>query len=154
MSMQVPDDEDVPEQIEEQVSDPADVNDSLKELQFGHVANGSGGQDRTVVDTMDNWFPGEDEWSGKTTLQNMDQAVAFGVVSEMAEHFDWMKDCGYGDDELDTLLRDLKMLFTSVQGEARKDHVDVLRGLMESNRVERDTVGKLMSGFSAGDDDE
>lgn len=97
---------------------------------------------------IEKWFPDEEDWQGKTKIQSH-QASALAILRNLDEAF--------MDGEFNEVMPfligaidDYEKYLTSIEGESRKEHVDILRTLFGGPQTdETESRSALMSAFAA-----
>ncbi len=102
-----------------------------------------GGKQKESLRFIEKWFPGEDEWQGKTKIQSH-QAHALAVMRNLDTAFPEL------EESIMNFIRgtfdDYEKYLTSIEGEARKEHVDILRTLFGGAQVdEAESRSEMMS---------
>lgn len=117
---------------------------SDEHLLGAYGAEGNGDEDK--LEMVRGWFPGADEWQGKTVI-NPRQAKMLAVAKHLPEAFPEIEEY---DDFITNIIDDYEMLLTSVGGNARTQHMNVLMSLFGdvSGAEEEEARNALMTALA------
>ena len=104
-----------------------------------------GGKSEESLRFIEKWFPEANEWQGKTKIESH-QAHSLAVMRNIGELWPELKPI------MPFILgsiEDYEKYLTSIDGEARKEHVDILRTLFGGAEVdEAESRSQLMNMFA------
>lgn len=140
---------------DEFVMDPdvkREIDNALSDGELiGRAMGGAGSEERIPV--VEGWLPGEDEWQGKTIITKR-EAVAHALTKNLAMAFPEIKPM---ESFLISAVDDLEMLFTSIDGKAREQHMEVLRAMFGAGKTDNEeamaTASLALAGAMERDDD-
>lgn len=132
-----------------------DVEDELDEIDAEDpmvVEYGTHGQDGgEKIQFTEKWFPGSDEWAGKTSVSHR-QARALALVKNLPLAFDELEGLS---DFLDVVVEDYEKLLTSVEGRSREQQTDVLRAVFgEASAESEERASAFMAALAGGTDED
>ena len=147
--------ENPPKSNDDPVIDP-DLKEELEETPaedpfLTEYMTGQGGKSEESLRFIEKWFPDEDEWEGKTNIE-AHQAHSLAIVRNMEKFFDELEPIM---PLINSTVEDYEMYLTSIEGEARKEHVDILRTLFGGPQTdETESRSALMAAFANNMQDE
>lgn len=99
---------------------------------------GKGGQ-QEAIDFVSQWFPQKDNWQGKTKI-NENQAKALALFRHLPELFDEIEDLqGF----IEGFTNNYEQYLTSVDGESRIQHTEILKALFGKSTANDETESLL-----------
>lgn len=110
---------------------------------FGSYTND--GQAGEKINTVNNWLPDDDNWQGKTIV-NEREARLFALARALPHAFPEIEE---KKPFIDEMLTNLEMYKTSVKGVSREQQVSVI-GSMFGSGEEDSSVRSALAGFIAG----
>lgn len=122
----------VEKEIEEALSDEDVV---------ARFMGGSG--DEARIPLVRDWLPGGDEWQGKTIISKR-EAIAHALAKNLHHAFPTIRPM---EDFIIDSVNDLEMLLTSVDGRARDQQMEVLRGMFGAGKVDHEEA--MTAGMTA-----
>lgn len=109
-----------------------------------YTTGGRGRNDESLR-FIEKWFPKEEDWQGKTNIQNH-QAHALAVMRNIDKAFPEYKEIM---PFIQGAIEDYEKYLTSIDGESRAQHVDILRTLFGGTEVdESESRSQLMQMFA------
>lgn len=108
-----------------------------------------GGDNNEKTRFIEKWFPGGSDWQGKTNIKPH-QARALALVRNIDSHFEEIEELG---PFLRDVITDYEMYLTSVEGESRKDQVDIMRAMFGADTSEEKTNQAMRNFLAAGSEE-
>jgi len=121
-----------PDDLPDDLVNPADVEDDQSDLLFKWRENAMGGEVLDGIKVADNWMPSSDRYHGKSDI-SLNQARPIAMLAEMDELFPNI----IGDGAYDAIARDViddyLELLTSWEGSGREQQVEVLKNMSKKS---------------------
>lgn len=124
----------IPEEVEKEI----DEYISEEQLLGGYISGGSGDSEKLPL--VENWFPSENEWHGKTVISPQ-QAQAVAVAKHLTTVFDEISEY---EKFIDGVIDDYMKLLTSVEGVSREQQMQVLMALFGGSMDEEQEAENWM----------
>ena len=134
-----------PELIEE-----IDEYDSEAELLGAYTVGGEGAEDRQDIHVLQQWFPGPDEWQGKTNI-HPEQAVALAALRHLPDVFPEFDEPRVRRFIIG-LVEDYEKYLTSIDGKAREEQERILQSMFGGG-VDQDGDGHQIKQYFAAEED-
>lgn len=109
----------IPDEVQEEI----DESVTEENLIGGYLSESGDNEEKLGI--VENWFPGKDEWHGKTNISPK-QARAVAIAKHLPTIFHEIEEY---DEFLELMIDDYMKLLTSVEGVSRNEQMKVLQSL-------------------------
>ena len=121
-----------PDELPDDLVNPADVEDDQSDLLFKWRENTLGGEVLDGIKVADNWMPSPDRYHGKSDI-SLNQARPIAMLAEMHELFPNIIGDGAYDAIAQDVIDDYLELLTSWEGAGREQQVEVLKNMSKKS---------------------